>query len=142
LPRRQHSAQSLTPLELKIMEVLWKTGPTDVRTVRARLKDHELAYTTVQTVLNILHRKGKLARQLHGRGFLYQPILSRPQVIRQDEVQLLERFSASSASSLVLHLVAGEQVNAEDLARIQGLLKHLPLESLAKISPGTRWWDE
>jgi hypothetical protein len=51
-------------------------------------------------------------------------------------------ISASSASSLVLHLVAGEQVNAEDLARIQGLLKHLPLESLAKISPGTRWWDE
>jgi predicted transcriptional regulator len=77
-------------LELKIMEVLWKTSPTDVRTVRARLKDHGLAYTTVQTVLNILHRKGKLARQLQGREFLYQPMLSRPQAIRQDVVHFCE----------------------------------------------------
>jgi BlaI family transcriptional regulator, penicillinase repressor len=70
LPRRKLSDQPLTVLELEIMEVLWKTESADVRTVRARLKDHEAAYTTVQTILNVLQRKEKVTRRLQGRGYL------------------------------------------------------------------------
>jgi BlaI family penicillinase repressor len=54
---RKTKDHSLTPTELEIISVLWETGPANVQTVQQRLK-RELAYTTVQTMLNILHRKG------------------------------------------------------------------------------------
>ena len=53
----------LTPLELEIMHVLWNEGASNVQTVQQHL-ERELAYTTVQTMLNILHRKGKVKRTL------------------------------------------------------------------------------
>ena len=53
--------ERLTDLELEIMQVLWEAGPANVQTVQEQLK-RPLAYTTVQTMLNILHRKGMLCR--------------------------------------------------------------------------------
>jgi predicted transcriptional regulator len=69
LPRRKNADQPLTPLELEIMNVLWAVGPANVQTVQAQLKGRDLAYTTVQTMLNVLHRKGRVKRQLKDRAF-------------------------------------------------------------------------
>ena len=63
--------ENLTPLELEIMHVLWETGPANVQTVQQKLK-RELAYTTVQTMLNILERKGKAKRTLKEPRLLLQ----------------------------------------------------------------------
>jgi BlaI family penicillinase repressor len=142
LPRRKLSDQPLTALELEIMEVLWKTGPAAIRTVRALLKDHQLAYTTVQTMLNVLHRKGKVTRQLQGRGYLYQPVLTRQQAAAKAVVQVLDRFFEGSAGELVLNLVATGQVSALELARIQNNQKHLRPETPAKMKITKRPWDE
>jgi predicted transcriptional regulator len=49
--------ETLTKLELQIMQVIWKLGSSNVSAVQAGL-EQQLAYTTVQTMLNILHRKG------------------------------------------------------------------------------------
>ena len=53
----------LTKLELKIMQVIWRLGGSTVSAVQAEMEP-PLAYTTVQTMLNILERKGKLKREL------------------------------------------------------------------------------
>jgi predicted transcriptional regulator len=52
-------------LEMAIMEVMWASdGPHVVREVRERLRyGRPVAYTTVMTVMNILHRKGVLDRE-------------------------------------------------------------------------------
>ena len=55
MPRRKNSDPGLTPLELEIMNVLWKTGPANVQTVQGGIEGRDLAYTTVQTMLNVLH---------------------------------------------------------------------------------------
>ena len=39
MPRRKSPEQPLTPLELEIMSVLWETGPANVQTVQARIKE-------------------------------------------------------------------------------------------------------
>jgi predicted transcriptional regulator len=56
----------LTKLELKLMQVVWKRGRATVGRVQQDLEP-PLAYTTVQTMLNLLERKGKLKRELEGR---------------------------------------------------------------------------
>ena len=65
-------SENLTPLELEIMHVLWAEGPANVQIVQQHLP-RQLAYTTVQTMLNILHRKGKVKRTLKDRAYIYRP---------------------------------------------------------------------
>jgi predicted transcriptional regulator len=57
------------------MHVLWETGPANVQTVQQQLK-RQLAYTTVQTMLNILHRKGRVRRTMKDRAYFYKPWLA------------------------------------------------------------------
>jgi len=123
LPRRKNSEPPLTPLELEIMTVLWETGPANVQTVQTRLTGRNLAYTTVQTMLNVLHRKGRVKRQLKERAYLYRPILSRQKAAAQAVGEMLDRFFGGSADSLVLNLVETRHLTAEKLAEIQKLLE-------------------
>lgn len=122
MPRRPNPDQPLTPLELDIMTVLWETGPANVQTVQSRLQGRELAYTTVQTMLNILHRKGKVKRVLKDRAYVYRAVLTRPRVVRQALSEVIDRFFGGSPDSLVLNLIETRQLTPERLARIQDLI--------------------
>jgi predicted transcriptional regulator len=60
------------------MRRLWQRGaPTTVRELVDELQaDREIAYTTVMTVLDNLHRKGWVGRELEGRAYRYEPLTS------------------------------------------------------------------
>jgi predicted transcriptional regulator len=122
MPKRK-SEPPLTPLELEIMSVLWETGPANVQTVQANLKTRDLAYTTVQTMLNILHRKGRVNRQLKERAYIYRPVLSRQKAITQAVGEILDRFFGGSADGLVLNLVETRHLTPEKLRDLQKLLE-------------------
>jgi len=115
-------AEHLTPLELEIMHVLWKIGPANVQTVQHGL-DRNLAYTTVQTMLNILHRKGKVKRTLKDRAYFYKPVVSRSHVTRQHISDIVDRLFGGSAESLVISLVETKHLTPQKLARLQKLLE-------------------
>src|SRR5260370_31155308 len=66
-------------LEAVIMDRLWERGrPALVREVLDDLREERaLAYTTVMTVMDNLHRKGWLRRERDGRAGRYEPTGSR-----------------------------------------------------------------
>ena len=112
----------LTPLELEIMHVLWNEGASNVQTVQQHL-ERELAYTTVQTMLNILHRKGKVKRTLKDRAYFYQPVVSRSLVVGNHVSDLIERLFGGSAESLVMSLVETKHLTPKKLAKLQKLIE-------------------
>jgi len=117
------TAEPLTPLELEIMKVLWETGPAAVQMVQERLApERKLAYNTVQTMLNILLRKGKVKREGLGRAFLYEPVVSRTQASRVAVGDLVLRMFDGSPESLVLSLVETRQLTPEKLAELARLV--------------------
>lgn len=120
MARRQ--TEQLTPLELEIMHVLWEVAPANVQTVQRHLK-RELAYTTVQTMLNILLRKGKVKRMLKNRAYFYQPVVSRSHVKRKQISDIVDRLFGGSAESLVMSLVETKHLSPESLTRVQELLE-------------------
>jgi predicted transcriptional regulator len=71
--------RQLGELEAVIMDRLWQWGRSAlVREVLDDLrKDRPLAYTTVMTVMENLHRKGWLRRHRDGRAWRYEPAGSR-----------------------------------------------------------------
>jgi BlaI family penicillinase repressor len=121
MPRK--TADPLTPLELEIMKVLWETGPAAVQTVQEHLApERKLAYNTVQTMLNVLHRKSKVRRELQGRAYVYEPVVSRAQAAGQAVGDLVSRMFGGSAESLVLSLVEARHLTPEKLAELSALV--------------------
>ena len=118
----RRKTENLTPLELEIMHVLWESGAANVQTVQQNLK-RELAYTTVQTMLNILHRKGKVKRTLKDRAYYYKPSVSRSHVATQHITDIVDRLFGGSAESLVMSLLETKHLTPKKLARLQRLLE-------------------
>ncbi len=70
------SVRGFGELEAVVMDRLWnRTGPT---TVLEELRRHlEIAYTTIMSTMDNLHRKGWLSRERHGKAFTYWPTHTR-----------------------------------------------------------------
>jgi BlaI family transcriptional regulator, penicillinase repressor len=114
--------EHLTRLELEIMKVLWETGPANVQTVQQQLQ-RELAYTTVQTMLNVLQRKGKVKRTLKEKAYFYRPAVSRTQATKHAVGDLIDRMFGGSAENLVMSLVETRHLTPEKLAQLNKLLE-------------------
>src|ERR1035438_7102394 len=95
----RNSKRQLTPLELRIMLVLWAEGPSSVQSVQSSLRG-DLAYTTVQTMLNVLQRKGHVSRTMVGRAFEYKAIQNRDRALGGAVRDLLNRMFDGSVESL------------------------------------------
>ena len=108
---------ALTKLELKIMQVIWKRGSSNVAEVQAEVEP-PLAYTTVQTVLNILERKGKLKRELEGRAFIYSAKVSEEKAVGQSLRDMIDRMFGGSSEELVMSLLKSRQIDARRLAKL------------------------
>jgi len=111
----------LTPLELEIMKVLWDGGPANVQAVQQNL-GRDLAYTTVQTMLNILCRKGHVKRTLKQKAYVYRPAISHKDVVKQTIGDVVDRLFGGSTTNLVMSLVETKQLKREDVDRLRELL--------------------
>ena len=116
-PVKDKTRQTLTPLELEIMHVLWENGASTVTEVIPKLKA-ELAYTTVQTMLMVLLRKGKVKRTQEGRAFRYRPVVSRERASGSAVEDLVRRMFGGSAEALLMAMVDTRQINAKELERL------------------------
>lgn len=109
--------QALTKLELKIMQVIWKRGAGTVGAVQEELEPR-LAYTTVQTMLNILERKGKLKRELQGRAYLYRATVTEARALGHAVRDLVDRMFGGSSEQLVMSLIKSRQIDAKRVAEL------------------------
>jgi predicted transcriptional regulator len=107
----------LTGLELQIMQVIWKLGPSNVSAVQEGL-EQSLAYTTVQTMLNILQKKGKLRRKLRGRAFEYSATVTEAKASSHAVSDLVDRMFGGSSEELVMSLIKSKQIDAKKIAEL------------------------
>jgi BlaI family transcriptional regulator, penicillinase repressor len=119
---RRRENKTLTPLELQIMQVLWNSGACTVAEVQPQLQP-ELAYTTVQTMLNVLWHKHKVKRIPEGRAFRYEAVVSRERATGSALHDLVSRMFGGSSEALLMAMVDTRQISAEDLARLAEKLK-------------------
>lgn len=114
---KTRKSSALTALELRIMRVIWSRGASTVGEVQSELKP-PLAYTTVQTMLNILQRKGRLKRELRGRAYIYSARVSEARAVGQGLRDLIDRMFGGSSEELVMSLLKSRQIDAAKLAEL------------------------
>jgi predicted transcriptional regulator len=102
------------------MERLWSWDrPVLVREVLEDLqRDRSIAYTTVMTVMDNLHRKGVLSRERQGRAYRYRPTRSR----EEHTAAVMEEVLASSndPTATLMHFVG--QMSKQEVARLRKAL--------------------
>ena len=107
MPRRA-AREIPPPLELECLDVLWRLGESNVRTVQEALAGRRpLAYTTVMTMLERLARKQLVTRRKTGRHFVYTPEVDRDTVRQRALRQLLDSLFDGSRDELTGFLSAG-----------------------------------
>jgi predicted transcriptional regulator len=114
--------KQLGALESAVMEVLWEHAPATVRQVAERLGER-LAYTTVMTTLDRLHRKRIVTREKEGNAFVYCPAFDRAEHHRR----LVERavstlLDEGPAESVLAGFVDAAAVDEEHLAHLEQLI--------------------
>lgn len=86
------------PLEVAVMEMVWKLGTCNVRDVVEQL-ERKLAYTTVMTTLDRLYKKGLLDREMTDRAFVYSAKESREDWDRRRAGEMMAGFLAGPEES-------------------------------------------
>jgi BlaI family transcriptional regulator, penicillinase repressor len=120
MPRRR--SDQTTPLELEIMQVLWEIGPANVQSVQKAMK-RELAYTTVQTMLTVLHRKKKVKRVLKDKAYIYKPAVTQSKFTGHAVREFIDRLFGGSAEGLVVNLIQEKHLTPERLAALHKLIE-------------------
>jgi predicted transcriptional regulator len=116
---------ALGHLELRVMEVLWVHGESNVHDVVQRL-GRPLAYTTVMTTLDRLFKKDLLVRRKWERAFLYAPRWTRREWEQKRAGDFVAGFLAAPQASgdlLISSLV--DAVGKYDTALLDELEKKI-----------------
>ncbi|GAB3433213.1 BlaI/MecI/CopY family transcriptional regulator [Flindersiella endophytica] len=112
-------------LEAAIMDVMWAAPRRlAVRDVRKKLnEERDLAYTTVQTVMEILHRKGWLMREKQSRAYMYWATRSRADYV----ASLLDEVLDDSGDRTGVLLLLFERLDPLELMQLRAALDDLTL---------------
>ncbi len=91
----------LTPLEEKIMLLIWKHEKCSVNDILKTYFDLNLAVTSVSTVFRILEKNKFLRHRSKGRAYVYYPRISKEQYGEYLTNELLSNYFDESQESLI-----------------------------------------
>ncbi|KDE97138.1 Transcriptional regulatory protein (fragment) [uncultured Mycobacterium sp.] len=113
-------------LEAVIMDRLWTRN--EVSTVRDIFDDltldRRIAYTTVLSTMDNLHRKGILTRERVGKAYHYLPVMTREE---HSATLMRAAFDSGGDTDLVLTYFL-EQMTAEESTRVQDALRRIIID--------------
>ena len=120
---------SLSKGEMEVARLLWEIGPATVRqTFEALPKGRRMDFSTVQTYLRRLEKKGYAASTLDGRIRVYAARAKARTVIRETVDDLVQRLFGGETSPLLRHLVEDRGIDSEELAELRKLIVRLEKE--------------
>jgi predicted transcriptional regulator len=121
MARKKHE---LSAAEWELMQVIWeKQSTVSVRDVlETAYPNDEKAYTTVQTLMNILVDKGFLRRKKEGMVNMYTAAVKREKVLDAGIAQAAERMFSGSIGAMASFLVNSRKLSDEDIAALRKML--------------------
>ncbi len=120
----RHRQATPTEVELEILQVLWEAQPATVREVTEALnRQRPRAYTSILSMLNVMHEKGLVVREVQGRAHLYRAKKSREKTLGGVVKDLLGRAFQGSSTSLITQVLEQSKPSAEELREIRQVIE-------------------
>lgn len=113
-----------TDLELEILKVLWRDGPSTVRQVREALAEtRDLAYTTVMTIMGIMVKKKYIRRRKSKNAFVYRAIWSEQKTSQGMLRDVVDRLFDGSTAAVMEQLLDSSELDDQELLEIKRLVQ-------------------
>src|ERR1035437_6325656 len=110
----------ITEAEWEVMAVVWDQNPVAASTVVGVLEDRkQWTLATVRTLLRRLVNKGALHQETEGKRYLYTPLISMAECVRQESESFLDRVLGRAPSEAILHLVKRADLSAQDIEELR-----------------------
>ncbi|QDV17457.1 Penicillinase repressor [Gimesia panareensis] len=125
------SSKQLTELELEIVKILWRDGPSTVRHVREQLEPfRKLAHNSVMTMMGIMTDKNYLKREPlpKGPGYLYTARIRRDSTLKNMLVDVVDRAFSGSSMDAILKLLDTSDLDAEELKQLRQKVDNIAKE--------------
>lgn len=116
---------NLSPLEWEIMNIIWEfnTPPSVRHVLEKAYPKKEKAYTTVQTVMNNLEKKGYLSKEKIGLVNFYKPLYGKQKLLKQVTGGFMQKAFNGSFLSMASFLMEGDELSQEDIEGLKQLIK-------------------
>jgi predicted transcriptional regulator len=115
----------VTDRELEILKILWARGQASVREVQDDLNAQAgpVAYSTVQTLLNIMEeKKGLVRHSVEGRTFIYTPKKSPDRTIQELTRRFVDRVFDGALDRVMVALLDSKPPTAEEFDRLREMI--------------------
>lgn len=125
----------VTDRELEIMKILWVRERASVREVQEDLNRAAgpVAYSTVQTLLNIMEEKKGLVRHVvEGRTFVYIPKKSSERTIGELTKRFVDRVFDGVLDRVMVALLGSKSPTPEELDRLRAMIDEAQQQSFLK----------
>lgn len=117
---------NVSPAESIVMEALWQESPLSADDIIAVIAvNQNWGAATVKTLLNRLLKKEALTATREGRKFLYTPVLSRNDYIKEESQGMVDRLFEGRLSSLLMHFSQNEKLSATDITELKQILEKI-----------------
>jgi predicted transcriptional regulator len=126
-------AQTLSRLELRVMDVLWERGPASVREVQEAFPAAgRPAYTTVQTTMYRLEAKQAIRRvKKISNAHIFEAVVSRASAHRRLIDELLSVFGGRT-QPVMAHLIETGKLTLDDLREAEKTLRRMAAKERSK----------
>lgn len=118
--------QMVTDRELEILKILWAHGKASVREVQEDLNKGAgpaVAYSTVQTLLNIMEdKKGLVRHVVEGRTFIYVPKKSSDRTVRELTRRFVDRVFDGALDRVMVALLDSKPPTPAEFERIRAMI--------------------
>lgn len=123
---RSKSLTALGETEMEILHLVWEMQHATVGEVQERLlKRRKVAYTTVQTVLRNLTRKGYLQYEKDGVTHVYTPARPAEEVRHSLLKSLLTKVFNNSPAAMVQTLVGFEEMSEGEIEEVRRMIDQM-----------------
>lgn len=122
-----HKIPRPTAAELNILRVLWRLGPSTVRSVHEILNAVESSgYTTALKMLQVMHHKGLVVRNDSQRAHVYSAAVSKLHTQREFLNELVSKLFDGSTSEMVLEALGNApRADSKEMDKIRDLIREL-----------------
>ena len=116
-PSKRGLGKVLGHLEAAVMDIMWLQGESSVRDVyEILLRDREIAYTTVMTIMSRLADKNILLKEKKGLAYVYRPACTRDEFARNVVTEVIDGLLEDYAEVAFSHFV--NRLSEEDEGKI------------------------
>lgn len=113
----------ISEMEWIIMKILWEDSPITANEVIDNLGDStEWSDKTIRTFLNRLVKKEAISYKRNGREYLYFPIVSENQCIREENKTFLNRVYNGALNTMFAKFIEEEDLNEDEIEELKRML--------------------